>query len=195
VIAALSLPSLFVGPPAAAIAPLAAPLLGAGGLGSATSALGAGADSVAGRAVLGATAWAWLLAGSIALGAGPELGIGSPAPQGWATDPGLAAETVLAPLVGLESLLGATSFALAAVALGWVLSMGHASIALLAAMLWAAAVDATLSLIGSGALAGRPLGIVLVAALAVGLEFGLLRSGDPLWQGPRGRGRSRPLTT
>ncbi len=195
VIAALSLPSLFVGPPAAAIAPLAGPVLAAAGLGSAASALGAGADSVAGRAVLGATAWAWLLAGSIALGAGPELGIGSPAAQGWATDPGLAAETVLAPLVGVESLLGATSFALAAVALGWVLSMGHASIALLAAMLWAAGVDAALSLIGNGALGGRQLGIVLAAALAVGVEFGLLRGGDPLWQGSRGRGRSRPLTT
>ena len=58
-----------------------------------------------------------------------------------------------------------------------------------------AAVDAALSLIGSGALGGRQLGIVLAAALAVGLEFGLLRAGDPLWQGSRGRGRSRPLTT
>ena len=102
---------------------------------------------------------------------------------------------MLAPLVGVESLVGATSFALAAVALGWVLSMGHASIALLAAMLWAAAVDAALSLIGNGALGGRQLGIVLAAALAVGVEFGLLRGGDPLWQGSRGRGRSRPLTT
>jgi hypothetical protein len=195
VIAALSLPSLLLGANAAALAPLAAPLLGATGLGSATPALGAGADSVAGRAVLGATAWAWLLVGSTALGAGPDLGIASPAPEGWAADPGLAAETVLAPLVGVESMLAAAAFAAAAVGLGWVLSLRHASIALLAAMLWAAVVDAVLSLIGSGVLGGRPLGIVVAAALAVALEFGVLRSGDAVWQGSRGRDRSRPLTT
>jgi eukaryotic-like serine/threonine-protein kinase len=195
VLAALSLPFLLVGMPVTALAPVAAPVLGAAGLGSAAAALGGCADSIAARAALGAASWAWLLAGSIALGVGPELGIAPPAPDGWAADPGLAAETVLAPLVGLESLLGAASFALAAVALGWLLSLGHASIALLAAMLWAAATDAALSLIGNGALGGRPLGIVLAAALAVAVEFGLLRGGGAVWQGSRARGRSRPLTT
>jgi eukaryotic-like serine/threonine-protein kinase len=195
VLAVLSLPSLLVGLPLAALAPLAAPALAATGLGSAATALGAAGDSAIARGVLGAAAWAWLLACSLALGVGPELGIAPPAPHGWAADPALAADAVLAPLLEAESLLGVATFALAAVALGWALSLRHASIALLAAMVWAAATDAALSVVGNGALGGRPVGIVLAAALAVALEFGLLRAGGALWEGARGRGRSRPLTT
>jgi hypothetical protein len=62
-------------------------------------------------------------------------------------------------------------------------------------MLWAAAVDAALSLVGNGSLSARPLGIVVAAALAVAIEFGLLRAGGAFWQGSRHRGGSRPLTT
>jgi hypothetical protein len=172
-----------------------APALAALGLASAAAALGAAGDSAPARAALGAGAWIWLLAGSIALGTGPELGIAAPAPDGWATDPALAADAVLAPLLTPQSLLGASIFALAAVTLGWALRLRHASIALLAAMLWAAVTDAALSMVGNGALGGRPLGIVLAAALAVALEFGFLRAGGAVWQGSRGRGGSRPLTT
>jgi hypothetical protein len=185
VLAALWVPALVVGLPLPPAAPLMAPALAALGLASAAAALGA----------VGAGAWIWLLAGSIALGTGPELGIAAPAPEGWATDPALAADAVLAPLLTPQSLLGASIFALAAVTLGWALRLRHASIALLAAMLWAAVTDAALSMVGNGALGGRPLGIVLAAALAVALEFGLLRAGGAVWQGSRGRGGSRPLTT
>jgi eukaryotic-like serine/threonine-protein kinase len=195
VLAALCLPALVAGAPAAALLPVAAAPLAAAGVGSASAALGAAGPSTVARALLGAGAWFWLLAGSIALGLGPGLGIASAAPDGWATDPALAADTILGPLLALESLLGATVFALAAATLGWVLRARHASIALLGAMLWAAAVDAALSLVGNGALGGRPVGVVAAAALAVGIEFGLVRGRLPVWQAPRSANGSRPLTT
>ena len=74
VLAALCLPALLVGAPAAALAPAVAPLLGAAGIGSASAALGAAGPTPIARAVLGAGAWAWLLAGSIALGFGSGPG-------------------------------------------------------------------------------------------------------------------------
>jgi hypothetical protein len=53
--------------------------------------------------------------------------------------------------------------------------MRHAALALLAAMLWAAATNAALALVGDGSLANRPIGLVATAAVAVALEFGLRR--------------------
>ena len=195
VLAALCLPALLVGAPAAALAPAVAPLLGAAGIGSASAALGAAGPTPIARAVLGAAAWAWLLAGSIALGFGSDLGIAPPAPDGWVSDPGLAADAILAPLLELESLLGAGVFALAAAVLGWVLAARHASIALLGAMVWAAAVDTGLSAVGNGALGGRPLGVVGAAVAAVGIEFLVMRGREPVWHRPRRANGSQPLTT
>ena len=195
VVAALCVPSLIVGAPTVGLAPAAAPLLGAAGVASASAALGVAGRNPVARAILGAGAWAWLFAASIALGAGPELGIAPQAADGWASDPAVAADAILVPLLSLESLLGAGVFALAAASLGWVLGARHASIALLGAMLWAAAVDGGLSVIGNGALGGKPLGVVTAAAFAVGVEFVLIRGRRPLWQGPRSTNRSRPLTT
>ena len=97
------------------------------------------------------------------------------------SDPGVAADAILAPLLELESLLGAGVFALAAAVLGWVLAARHASIALLGAMVWAAAVDAGLSAVGNGALGGRPLGVVGAAVAAVGIEFLVVRGREPVW--------------
>ena len=195
VLAALCLPALLVGAPAAALAPAVAPLLGAAGIGSASAALGAAGSTPIARAILGAAAWAWLLAGSIALGFGSDLGIAPPAPDGWVSDPGLAANAILAPLLELESLLGAGVFALAAAVLGWVLAARHASIALLGAMVWAAAVDTGLSAVGNGALGGRPLGVVGAAVAAVGIEFLVMRGREPVWHRPRRANGSQPLTT
>jgi hypothetical protein len=56
-----------------------------------------------------------------------------------------------------------------------VLGARHASIALLGAMLWAAAIDAGLSSVGDGSLGGNQLGVVAGAAVAVAVEFRLLR--------------------
>ena len=83
VLAALSVPSLLVGATAGSLAPLAAAPLGAIGLGGAGAALGAAGPTPVGRAVLGLGAWCWLAAGSVALGIGPDLGLGAQAPDGW----------------------------------------------------------------------------------------------------------------
>ncbi len=179
-LAALALPSLIVAAPLAALAPLAAPLLAQVGIPNAATALGTAGPTPVARALLGATSWAWMFAAWVVIGAGPDLGIAERAPSDWAASASAAAESVLAPLVGWESLLGAAVFALAAVALGWVLSARHAAVALLGAMLWAAATDAAVSLVGDGDLGGRPLAVAAAAALAVVLEYGprRARAGD-----------------
>ena len=57
-----------------------------------------------------------------------------------------------------QSLLGAGVFALAAVALGWVLALRHLALALLGAMIWAAGADAALALVGDGVARRAPRG-------------------------------------
>jgi eukaryotic-like serine/threonine-protein kinase len=195
VIAALCLPSLLAGAPAAGLAPPAAPLLAAAGIPSAAPALGGAASSRVGQALVGAGAWAWMFAASVALGVGSDLGIAERAPDGWASDASLAADAVLAPLVSVESLVGFAVFALAGVALGALLRLRHASVALLAAMLWAAGVNAGLATIGGGQLGANPLGVVGAAAIAVAVEFAILRGGLRALRGPRGASGSDPLTT
>jgi hypothetical protein len=175
VLAVLCLPSLVAGATTGSLAPLAAPVLNAAGIPSAAAALGAAGSTALARAALGAGAWAWMLAASLALGIGPDPGVGTAAPDGWATSGSLAAEHVLGPLASLDSLLGASVFAAASVVLGWVLSARHASLALLGAMIWAAGVDAALSLVGDGALSANPAGVVIAATVAVAVEFALLR--------------------
>ncbi len=175
VLAALCVPLLIAGATGASLAPLAAPVLAAAGLGGAAPALGAGGRTVLARATLGVGAWAWMLCGALALGLGSSLGIADPAPDGWSTSAALAGEHVLGPLLSVESLLGAGVFALASVVLGWVLAVRHGALAVVAAMLWAAGVDAALAVVGNGSLGGKPAGAVLAAAVAVAIEFGLRR--------------------
>ncbi len=195
VLAALAVPVLVAGAPAAALALPAAAPLAAAGIGSAAAALGAAAPTPATRVLIGAGAWAWLLACSLVFGLGPDLGIAAAAPSGWWSDASVAAESVLAPLLGLDSLLGMAVFALAAMVLGRILKLRHASLALLAAMVWVAGTDAALGLVGNGALGGRPVGLVAAAASAVAVEFGLLRGRPTIWGTSRRASGSRPLTT
>jgi eukaryotic-like serine/threonine-protein kinase len=195
VLAVLCAPALIAGAPAAALAGPVAPLLAAAGIPSAAAALGAPAPSRPAQALLGAGAWAWMLVAALTLGVGPDLGIADRAPDGWAADTAVAAETVLAPLVSLDSLLGLGVFAAASVLLGELLRLRHASVALLAAMLWAAGVNAALAIVGDGALGANAFGVVGAAAIAVAVEFGLLRGGGPAWARPRAANGSDPLTT
>ena len=176
VLGVLFVPCLIAGAALSALAPLAAPALAVVGVPGAAAALGAWAPSPVGRAALGAGAWICLVAASLGLGLGPDLGLGSEAPRGWADDAGLAARSILEPMVSPESLLGMAVFALASVALGRLLALRHAALALLAAMLWAAGVHAALSLVGNGALAENPVGVVSAALVAVSIEFGLRRT-------------------
>ncbi len=186
VLAVLSLPSLVVGATVAGLAVCAAPLLGALGLGPAAAGLGATGPTPPARAILGVGAWLWLFGGALALGAGPTLGLAPGAPHGWLYDASLAAETILRPLLGVDSLLGAAIFALAAVGLGRLLEMRHAALALLAAMLWAAALNAALALVGDGSLAEHPIAVVATAGLAV--AAGVRRPARP-WGGSATAGR------
>ena len=169
----LVVPLVAVGGAGALAVPLA-PLLGALGLGAGTAALGAWGSNTLHRAVLGASAWAWLLAGALITGAGPRIEFADRADAGWAGDAATAAESVLGPLVDPHSLLAAAVFAAAAVGLGWVLAARHASIALLGAMVWSAVVVAALNL-GGGTLGGSELAVVCAAAVAVAVEFRLVR--------------------
>jgi serine/threonine-protein kinase len=195
VLAALCLPSLLIGAPVGGLAPPVAPLLAGMGIPSAAAALGAVAPTRIGRGLLGAGAWAWLLTGSIALGLGPDLGIADRAPDGWAGNASVAADAVLGPLFTIESLVGFAVFALAAVALGALLSLRHASVALLAAMLWAAGVNGALAMIGNGELGANPFGVVAAAAIAVAVEFGFMRGGWAAWRARGGAEGSDLLTT
>ena len=195
VLLALCLPALVLGAPAAGLAPTAAPLLAAAGIPSAGAVLGAAGPSPVARALLGAGAWAWMVVVSITLGVGPDLGIADRAPGGWATDVGVAAESVLVPLFSVDSLLAMAVFAIASLALGAILSLRHASVALLAAMFWVAAVNAAVAVIGGGGLAASPIGLIAAAAIAVGAEFFVLRGDSPMWHGASATDGSRPLTT
>jgi hypothetical protein len=175
VLALFAAPSVLIGAGAAGLVVLAAPVLGAIGFGTASAGLGAVAPTPAARAILGVGAWVWMFGGALALGVGPTLGFAA-APHGWIGDVSVAVDSILRPLVQPQSIAGAATFALAAVGLGRLLEMRHAALALLAAMLWAAAVNAALALVGDGSLANRPIGIVAAAAVAVAVEFGVLRS-------------------
>ena len=176
VLALLAIPPVLIGAIAPSLVVIAAPLLGAIGLGPAAAGLGAVAPTPPGRAILGAGSWFWLLGGALALGIGPLIGVAPAAPAGWISDASLTVDAILRPMLGFDSVLGACVFALAAVGLGRLLEMRHASLALLAAMLWAAAVNAALSQVGDGSLAGRPIAVVATAGIAVAIEFGVLRA-------------------
>jgi hypothetical protein len=174
VLGLFAVPSVLIGASVAGLAVLAAPLLGAIGLGTVSAGLGAAGPTPAARALLGVGAWVWMFGGALALGVGPTLGFDA-APHGWVNDVGVSAEFILRPLVSPVSIAASAIFALAGVALGRLLEMRHAPLSLLAAMLWAAGVNAALSVVGDGTLANRPIAIVATAAGAVALEFCVLR--------------------
>ena len=146
----------------------AAPLLAAAGLGAAAGAVGATARRPAPAAVVGALTWIWLVIASVRVGVGPDFGfVDQTVPP---------AEALPGALVAPESLLAAATFAAASMALAWILSARHASVALLGAMLWAAALQAALGVAAGGDLGGTPVVIVAAAAIAVALEFGSARA-------------------
>jgi tRNA A-37 threonylcarbamoyl transferase component Bud32 len=151
--------------PLAILGVLTAPLLGAAGLGGGAAALGAAGPGPRSRALLGAGAWLWMLAAAYAFGFGADAGI--------------AGDDLAATLVSSQSLLGALVFAIASVALGWVLSARHVAVALLGAMIWAAGTVAALTAVGDGTLGSGPTGVLIAAAVAVALEYGHPRAGTP----------------
>jgi hypothetical protein len=142
----------------------AAPLLAAAGLGAATTAVGATARRPVAAALVGALTWVWLVIASVRVGIGPQFEF---------VDQGVPpAEALGGALLAPESLLACVTFAAASMALAWILSARHASVALLGAMVWAAGVEAALGVAVGGALGGSPVVIVGAAAAAVAVEFG-----------------------
>jgi eukaryotic-like serine/threonine-protein kinase len=171
VLAALALPAAILLPARVAAITPGGGVLGAMGLAAASPALaGAVATSPASRAVAATLTWCWGLAAAVALGAGPRLGIAPRAPDGWERDVDEAAAWVLGALLEPSALLGAGVFALAAVALGWILSARYLPLAALGGLLWAAGLGAALRLVGNGALGERPLLLALGAAIALAVE-------------------------
>jgi hypothetical protein len=174
VIAVCGIPALVIAPSLAALGAPAGGLAAALGIPGAAPVAAALAPRPVQRAVLGALAWMWMLAAAIVLDLAPRSSIAPSAPDGWAGDTSVAAESILATLVEPRALAGAALFALAAIALGWVLARAHLALALLGVVLWAACLDALLLALAEP-LGGRPLGLALAAAAAVAVEFGILR--------------------
>jgi hypothetical protein len=162
VLAALTAPGLFVFDRLrwTCLLPLA-PLLGAASAGPAFTAVASRPPRLAERAWMGALGWCWMLVGA-ALGLGPRLGLISRPPHGWAESAHDAASALLVPLIHVDALVGLCVFAIAAVTLGAILEARHVALAALGALLWAAALNAALSVVGNGGLSGRP--VVLAAA-------------------------------
>ncbi len=168
VLGLLLAPAVFVADPLrrAAIPFLAAPLASVSLL-AAFPALVAGGRGHAERAVLGALGWIWGAAASIALGAGPLVSFAARAPHGWVHSPSAAASGVLAPLLDPVSLGAAALFAMAGLAIGPVVR-AHLPLAIVGALLWGAALDGGLRLLGLATLSPSPLvpaGAAVAAAL------------------------------
>lgn len=173
VLSVLTLPAaLFASSlPLAALAVLAAPL-GAVSLATAAPATVAHAWRGSERAALGALGWLWVAAASLALGAGPALPFADRAASGWTHSASAAATGVLAPLLDPVSIAAAAAFALAAWSIGVLARAAHVSLALLGALLWGAAFDGILRLLGLGALSPSPL-----AAAGAGIAAVLIVAG------------------
>jgi eukaryotic-like serine/threonine-protein kinase len=170
-LAALVLPAVVLLPARVAAITPAGALLGPLALAGAYPALaGAVAASPASRGLTGALGWCWSLGAALALGAGPLLGIAPRAPDGWETSAAETAASILGPMTEPAALLGAASFALGAIALGWILTARHLAVAALGGLLWAAALGAVLGMVANGELGERPLLLALGAAIALAVE-------------------------
>jgi hypothetical protein len=165
--------------------PLLAPLLAAASAGAAYPAVAGARGTVRERFVLGTLGWCWMLCAAAALGLGSRAGLIDDAPAGWTTSTGEAASALLAPLLAPESLLGAAIFGVGAAAFGLVLRAGHLALALFAALLWTAALEAALRLVADGTLAGAPFLALAGAAVVVIAEFRR--------RAPRAAPRSAPI--
>jgi eukaryotic-like serine/threonine-protein kinase len=171
VLACLLLPVLALVPNAALapVALLAIPLGAVGALAAAPALAALAAARTRDRIVLGAASFACYLAGALALGSGPRLGIAPPASDDWKVNAATAANEVLGPITQLDALAGMALLAAAAAVLGLVLR-AHPAVALVGAMLWAAGLAYGLAAIGNGAQGESASLAVLAAGLAVACE-------------------------
>ena len=167
-LAALTIPAVMAASalPRAALPAMGLPL-GALSLGAGLPAAGALGRSGRERAALAALGWMWLAAGSIAIGAGPLMPFADRAGAGWAQSSSAAASAVLAPLLDPVSLAAAALFGVAGWAIGPI-CRAHLPLALVGALVWGAALDGGLRVLGLAALSPSPLvpaGAAVAAAL------------------------------
>ena len=147
-----------------ALAPAAAPALGALGAAPLYPALAGSGGPAVQRLGLGALGYLWLAAAEALTGANLLLGSIEPAPEGWAGSPGTATAEVLLPLLSVEVLAGAGLFGLAALLLKPLVAGRVLILDLLGAIVWSAGLITGLRLLAAPGDPGG--GAVAVAALA-----------------------------
>jgi hypothetical protein len=192
VAAALAAPLLIpTGTPATAPVPGAAPLLGLAGLAPVYPALAGLGGTIASRALLGATGYAWLAVGERIFDRTLMLGPDTAAPDGWQQSAGLAFTDVLIPLFSGSVLAAAAVWALAAVALPMLVRGRAPVLDALGALVWAAAlISAHRVVAGPNAEPAGLLFAALVAAAVAALLAPRVRQSPTLAGSPMGETRT-----
>ena len=168
----LCFPALaFATSPDRAALPALALALGAASAGGAYPAAAAWAErTTLARFAMGALGWCWLVAGCAALGIAPPAGLLEPPPVNWDASVGSTIDALLLPMLEGNALIGLACFGVGAAALGRILESRHLAMAAFGALVWAAAMTATLRLVGDGGLHWAPVVIAASAALALAAE-------------------------
>jgi eukaryotic-like serine/threonine-protein kinase len=148
-----------------------APALGVAGLAGAFPAIAGQARRWTQRALLGALGYWWLLLAEPLLARRLWLGVhpGTPQATVWHVSLNASAAHVVAPLLGAGALLGALLWASAAALLPWIVRGRNASVDIVAATIWSAAIVAAEPGLGGGVAphdgAALPRGAILGAVL------------------------------
>jgi hypothetical protein len=159
-------PALLVSSAPALALPAASPLLGLLGLAPVYPALAGLAARARDRLLLGAAGYAWLAVAESAFHRKLLFGPGQPAPAGWQRSATETVRHLLLPLLAEPAFLfGITLWSLGALALGLVVRGRNPALDLLGALLWAAALIASLQL--RSGVAGPAPGVLAAAVLAV----------------------------
>lgn len=152
--------------PAEWVRPALAPLLGVVGAAPAYLLVAASHVRIEARVALAVLGWAWTVVAGSALGL--DLGVvGAGEASGWEASGPVALERVLAPLASPEAIAAGLVWVGFALLAGAILDTVAPAAGMLAAMVWAAALVATLGAIGGPASPGLALTAVLAIAVAV----------------------------
>ncbi len=170
---------------------VAAPGLGTVGLAGAWPAIAGRAGGLWRRGALGVAGWVWLAIGGSLVGKDVYLhrAAGAPPTGVWSASPGSAAHDLIWPLVSSGVLLAGVVWALAAVALPWLVRGGSLLVDAVAAVLWSVLLcAATIAALDAGHHVDTPPSVALgaTACAAVALAPTILRA----WRS-RGESQSR----
>jgi eukaryotic-like serine/threonine-protein kinase len=195
VLAVLALPPalLLAGRGRALTLPAASPLLGLAGAAPIYPVLAGLAGRGRDRLVLGAAGYAWLAVAESVADRKLLFGPAVDAPGGWQESTSEAARHVLLPLATDPTFLfGLALWSLGAVALGMVVRWQNPALDLLGALLWAAALVASLRLqAGTAGPSPAVLAAAVLAVVAAAIVWRARRASDP--RGPMLGAAPRPL--